>query len=115
MSTVLTILAIAVVALLLFTRFTSGPRISGEDARAKVEAGALLIDVRSPGEFASGHIKGARNIPHTDVAKRSAELGAQSSEIVLYCASGMRSAHAARALRSSGFEAVHDLGPKSAW
>ncbi len=88
-------------------------RISGPDARAKVAAGALLVDVRSRAEFAAGALPGAIHIPVGEIAARVAELPA-GKPIVVYCASGMRSASAARALRSRGRE-VHDLGPASAW
>ena len=115
MSTAIWIGLAVIVAFFVITRVMAGPRISGEEARAKVAAGAVLVDVRSPGEFASGHIDGALNIPHTEVSQRAGELGPKDGEIVLYCASGMRSAHAARALKGAGFTAVHDLGSKAAW
>lgn len=115
MSSAVMVALAAMVVFFIISKATAGPRISGAQAREKVASGALLVDVRSPGEFKSGHIKGARNIPHTDVQRRVSELGAKDGEIVLYCASGMRSAHAARALKSMGFSAVHNLGPKTAW
>lgn len=115
MSTTILIVAAVLVAFFVLTRVMGGSRISGEEARTKVAAGALLVDVRSPGEFSSGHIDGAKNIPHTAVQGRLAEFEPKEQEIVLYCASGMRSSTAARVLRSNGFENVHNLGPQSAW
>jgi rhodanese-related sulfurtransferase len=88
-------------------------RIKGPAARSKVEAGAQLVDVRSPGEFASGHIDGALNIPVGSLAARVGELE-KERPVVVYCASGMRSASAARRLASDGFE-VYDLGSMGAW
>ena len=88
-------------------------RISGADARAKVDAGALLLDVRSPGEFASGALPGAENIPVAELPSRLSELD-RDREIVVYCASGMRSNRAASFLRARGYR-VHDLGPGRAW
>jgi len=71
--------------------------------------GALLVDVRTPGEFAAGHIPGAQNVPVGATGKLSREK--RSRGIVVYCASGMRSAGAAGRLRAAGFEKVLDLGP----
>lgn len=93
--------------------FAMRGRISGADARAKVEEGALLLDVRSEMEFGSGALPGAKNIPVQSLGARLSELE-KSRPVVVYCASGMRSARAKSLLASSGFE-VFDLGPKSAW
>jgi rhodanese-related sulfurtransferase len=89
-------------------------RVSGPVAREKVKAGALLLDVRSPGEFRGGAIPGAINIPVQSLGNRLGELD-RARPIVVYCASGMRSASAASMLRKSGFSEVHDLGPAAAW
>lgn len=97
----------------MFGLFGGKSRISGTDAREKIAEGATLIDVRSPGEFASGHIDGARNIPVGALGGRMGEID-QDEEVVVYCASGMRSASAAKSLRSAGFT-VHDLGSIRAW
>ena len=58
---ILVVLAIIVV-FVLYQRFTA-VRISGGDARVLVSEGAMLVDVRSPGEFSGGHIEGARSLP----------------------------------------------------
>ncbi len=89
-------------------------RISGKDARAKVQAGALLLDVRSEGEFRSGSLPAAKNIPVSSLGQRLSELD-KARPVVVFCASGMRSASAASVLKRSGFIEVHDLGPASAW
>lgn len=89
-------------------------RISSKDAHEKVAAGALLLDVRSEGEFRSGSIPGAKNIPVSSLGARMKELD-KARPIVVFCASGMRSASAAGVLKRSGFQEVHDLGPASAW
>ena len=88
-------------------------RISGAEAKAKVEAGALLLDVRSAAEFRGGAIPGAKNIPVQVLAGRIGELD-RSRPLVVYCASGMRSASAVSLLKRQGFEA-YDLGPAAAW
>ncbi|MCC6876875.1 MAG: rhodanese-like domain-containing protein [Sandaracinaceae bacterium] len=86
-------------------------RVSRDVAHAKVKDGALLLDVRSEGEHASGALPGSKNIPVHALGARMSELD-RGRAIVVYCASGMRSASAASVLRSKGFE-VYDLGPAS--
>jgi len=85
------------------------------EARAMVSAGAMLIDVRSPGEYASGHIEGAVNIPVSDLGGRIPKLGKKDRAIVVYCRSGNRSGQAARILAAAGFTKVFDLGAMSNW
>ena len=91
------------------------PNISTAQAHELVSQGARLIDVRSPGEFSGGHIDGARNIPVGEIAGRAGELGAPDKPIIVYCASGTRSAMAARTLRSAGFSKVYNLGSMTNW
>ena len=97
-----------------YLRFTA-VRISGTDARERVANGALLIDVRPTGEFEQGHIEGAINIPIQQLPSRLDELGADTQEIVVYCASGGRSNLAKRLLEANGFGEVHDLGGMTDW
>lgn len=82
-----------------------------ERVRAAVAAGARVVDVRSPGEFAGGHVPGAINVPVNELGRRIQELGATDKPVVVYCASGARSASAAQALRRAGFADVLDVGP----
>ena len=88
-------------------------RISSADAHEKVAKGALLLDVRSPGEFAGGALPGAKNIPVQSLGSRLSELP-KDRPIVVYCASGMRSASARSLLVKNGFDA-YDLGAGSRW
>ena len=110
---ILAVLAILVVAVL-YMKLTS-IRVSGSDARVLVENGALLVDVRSEGEYADGGIEGSINIPIQELASRMDELGDKNGEIVVYCQSGGRSAMAKRLLESNGFSKVHDLGSIDRW
>ncbi len=84
-------------------------------ARARVAAGARLLDVRTPEEFDAGHIEGAVNLPIDVLPGRIGELGPPSTPIVVYCRSGRRSADAVVRLRAAGFTDVLDLGPMTAW
>lgn len=113
LSTVLA-LAIGGFAAWKITRAFMG-KVSPEKARALVEGGARLVDVRTPGEHAAGHIDGSLNVPVQELAKRMAELGDKTKPVVVYCASGMRSSSAAGMLRRAGFVDVHDLGSIARW
>lgn len=100
-------------ALLLAWKYWTAYR-SPEQLRRIAQAlqeGATLVDVRTVMEFSSGHLPGARNLPLGSLHPEATELGSKSKKIVVYCASGTRSAHAARMLRNAGFEDVMDLGP----
>jgi phage shock protein E len=86
--------------------------VTEEQARALVKDGARLVDVRTPEEFAAGHLEGAINLPVDTLKSRAAaELAPSDAPVVLYCRSGRRSAQAAALLGELGFTQVHDLGP----
>ncbi len=98
--------------------FAALPACATEDSTAAheaVAAGAKLIDVRSPEEYASGHLDGAVNIPFDQVAERIREVGPPDAAVVVYCQSGGRSGVAAQVLREAGFTKVIDIGPMHAW
>ncbi len=104
----------AIVVFVLYQKLTA-VRVSGTDARSLVANGAMLVDVRSTGEFSAGHIEGALNIPIQELSGRVGELGDKSGQIVVYCQSGGRSAMAKRLLEKNGFTDVHDMGGMSRW
>lgn len=84
-----------------------GPKV---DLRALVkEEKAKIVDVRTPGEFKSGHIRGSVNIPLTQIQNAGRKFKADQP-LVLVCASGMRSGQARRMLKSVGFTNVHNGG-----
>ena len=72
-------------------------------AAANLSAEPIIIDVRTPQEFAGGAFPGAINIPLDDLQIRINELGGKSREITLYCASGARSAYGQRVLQQLGY------------
>lgn len=67
-----------------------------------------LIDVRTPGEFVQGHVPNAVNIPLDQLSNRLNEIE-KDTPIVLVCATGNRSASAARALARAGYENLYNL------
>lgn len=70
----------------------------------------VVLDVRTPEEYAAGHVVGARNIPHTQIVDRVAELGdARDRDLVVYCRSGSRAAIALEKLREAGFTRLFHL------
>lgn len=76
----------------------------------KIKAGAKVVDVRTAGEFADEAYPGAVNIPLNVLPAKLDELGPKDKPIVLYCASGARSAQAARLLKQAGFSDVVNAG-----
>lgn len=83
-------------------------------AHTLAEQGAIILDVRTAGEFSGGHIRDALNIPVQELEARIEELD-ESKPVVVYCRSGARSAAAAGVLRARGFDPVYDLGAMSNW
>jgi phage shock protein E len=74
-----------------------------------VQNGAVIVDVRSKGEYQSGHIPGSMNIPVDVIAGQLSRLP-KGKPIITCCASGMRSASAKGILKSNGFEDVYNGG-----
>ncbi len=75
-----------------------------------LKAGARVVDVRTPGEFKSGHYPGAVNIPLRTIKDRLGDVGSPEKPVVLYCASGGRSAAATQLLKLSGYKQVVNAG-----
>lgn len=80
------------------------------DYHNEVKNGALIIDVRTKGEYSSGHIKGSINIPVESLHANLSKIKDKDSTIITCCASGMRSASAKHILKSKGFKNVHNGG-----
>lgn len=96
------------------------PRVAADvvqNRQAAADAGLVLLDVRTPEEFAEGHVPGAINIPHDQVESRLAELaGAKDKDLVVYCRSGRRAELATDTLRKHGFTRVSHLdGDMNGW
>lgn len=86
-------------------------QISAQDAAAHLKNGALVIDVRSPGEFSSGHLPDALNFPldeiETVVPRRVKD---KNQALLLHCLSGTRSGMAKGRLKRLGYANVFNLG-----
>jgi len=79
------------------------------------EQAPFVLDVRAPEEFVTGHVPGAVNIPHEQVAARIAEVP-KDKEVVLYCRSGRRAGMAAEVLAANGYTRLKHLeGDMPAW
>lgn len=85
--------------------------LAADDA---ARAGALLLDVREPEEFAAGHAPGAIELPLGQLEARLAEVP-RSATIVCVCRSGGRSGTAADALEGAGYDARNLAGGMIAW
>jgi len=75
-----------------------------------MEQGAIIVDVRTGGEFSQGHINGSINIPVDKIAQNADKLKAKKKPIITCCASGMRSASAKSILQSNGIAEVYNGG-----
>lgn len=100
----------------LYATMARGGDVDGPKAKAMVEAGALLLDVRTPEEFANAHLPGAVNVPVQQLLERLSELPSDKARpIVVYCRSGARSAKATKIIKDAGHTHVADLGAMSNW
>ncbi len=93
-------------------------RVSAEEAQRimKTESGYQIVDVRTPEEYASGHIPNAICIPNESIGKEPpAELSDKKQLLLIYCRSGRRSKEAANKLVELGYENVVDFGGIIDW
>jgi len=97
---------------------TGCSRVSEEDirtAKQEVQKGALLIDVRRPDEFISGHLPDAVNIPVQQLPQQLTSLSTRKyKSAVVYCRSGSRSSQAAAILRKNGWKVI-DVATQQDW
>ena len=87
--------------------FSSGQAVNFEEL---VKAGAIVVDVRTAGEFNSGHIKGSMNIPLDEIRNKTEELKKKNRVIITCCRSGNRSGMAESMLKSAGIQ-CYNGGP----
>ena len=84
-----------------------GPKV---DLSQLVKEGAIILDVRTKGEYGSGHIRGSINIPVEQLHKNLNKFKDKKRTIITCCASGMRSYSAKGILKSNGFASVYNGG-----
>ena len=111
MSDPTTLLVGLAVIVLVFVLVKRAGQISPEQARQLLAEDALILDVRSPGEFDADHLDQAVNIPLPDLSHGITKIEIPASRPILaYCLSGTRSSMAVRTLKANGFTNVHNLG-----
>lgn len=81
----------------------------------RATANAQLIDVRTPEEFAGGHIPGAINIPLQQIDQAAAIVPDKATPLFVYCMSGARSAQAVSDLKRMGYTDARNIGGIGSW
>lgn len=103
------LIAIGVLALILILKRLG--QISVATATQYLRDGAVVVDVRTPAEFNSGHLRGAINVPLEEMTKEaSRKLRDREKVLLLHCQSGMRSGVAQKRLRAMGYPNAFNLG-----
>jgi rhodanese-related sulfurtransferase len=100
-----------VLALLTLSTATSANIITELNHKAFMDVAgqSLVVDVRTPEEFAEGHVPGAVNIPLATVGDNLAAFGANDNSIVVYCRSGYRAGKALEVLSNAGYTNLYHL------
>lgn len=100
-----------VVAMLVFrTFFSNRSKLSKDQMMTLLNQGAVILDVRTPQEFAQGHVPKSRNIPLDTLSSQFSKLD-RTKPILVCCASGARSGMAKSMLEKAGFTQVENAGP----
>jgi phage shock protein E len=106
-----TAIFVVIVIVALFVIISKAGQLSAKEAAAYLKNGALVIDVRTPGEFNSGHLTNAINIPLDEIATAVPQRVKDKNQVLLlHCASGMRSGMAQKKLNSLGYTNAFSLG-----
>jgi phage shock protein E len=89
-----------------FLKLIFGKKVNLQEV---ISNGAVILDVRTKGEYQSGHLRNSINIPLDSLPQKINKLN-KNKPVITCCASGARSAAAKRILKSNGFEQVHNGG-----
>lgn len=84
-----------------------GPKV---DYSELIKKGAIVLDVRTKGEFAGGHIRGSVNIPVDQLSNSTSRFSDKNKIIITCCASGNRSGMAKNILKAKGYTQVYNGG-----
>lgn len=87
--------------------FGVGPKVNYKEL---VEQGALIVDVRTKGEYDTGAVPGSINVPLNNISGNVKQFKSKDQVIITCCASGMRSGSAKAILKSKGYQNVHNGG-----
>ncbi len=98
-----------------FLDFLKAPDINQGVEEFKATDGAVLLDVRTPGEYREGHIPGSKNIPLQALDEAEEIIENKDTPIFVHCLSGSRSRQAALILRQMGYSNVKNIGGISAY
>lgn len=114
------LLAAAALTFAAISHAADTPRIDQASLLKRIEkkdTSMVILDVRTPEEFAAGHVPGAINIPYTHLPSRISEVAdSGDKDIVVYCTIGVRAERGAQRLRENGFtKLLHLDGDMKAW
>ena len=87
--------------------FSSGPN---PEVVKMLTEGAIVLDVRSPAEFSSGHVAGSKNIPLQELGRHTKDIKAWNKPVVICCRSGARAGQALGVLQQAGVSCVNGGG-----
>ncbi|MEE2835607.1 MAG: rhodanese-like domain-containing protein [Myxococcota bacterium] len=85
------------------------------DYHGLVAEGAILVDVRTPKEFARGSVPGAKNVPYEELLQRLDAFGTHDQSVIVFCESGRRAELAKVILVQQGWKEVHNMGSHRDW
>ncbi len=98
-----------------FFDFLKGPDINEGVMEYNKTSGAVLLDVRTPGEYREGHIPGSTNVPLQAIDRVRDVVKDKDTPLFVHCLSGARSRQAAAYLRQMGYSNVKNIGGISAY
>ena len=98
-----------------FFDFFKQPDIHQGVEQYNATPGAVLLDVRTPQEYAQGHIPGSKNIPLQTLHDAEGAIQDKGTPLYVYCQSGARSSQAASLLKQMGYTNVTNIGGIAAW
>ena len=90
--------------------FMKRPDINQGVEEYRAHEGAVLIDVRTPEEYAEGHIPGSVNVPLQQIDRVASALADKTKTVFVYCRSGARSSQAVAFMKQMGYTEVHNIG-----
>jgi len=85
------------------------------DYHGLVAEGAILVDVRTPKEFARGSVPGAKNVPYENLLQKLDAFGTHEQTVIVFCESGRRAGLAKEILVQQGWKEVHNMGSHRDW